>query len=52
MKKTKVLIVDDSAVVRKYLSEILSNARGIEVVATALTRSSRSTRSRSTTPMC
>lgn len=36
MKKTRVLIVDDSAVVRKYLSEILSNARGIEVVATAL----------------
>lgn len=36
MKKTKVLIVDDSAVVRKYLTEILSNARGIEVVATAL----------------
>ncbi|MBN2079476.1 MAG: chemotaxis response regulator protein-glutamate methylesterase [Spirochaetes bacterium] len=36
MKKIRVLIVDDSAVVRKYLTEVLSRARGIEVVATAL----------------
>ena len=36
MKKIRVLIVDDSAVVRKYLAEVLSRARGIEVVATAL----------------
>ena len=36
MKNIRVLIVDDSAVVRKYLTETLSRARGIEVVATAL----------------
>ena len=36
MNNIRVLIVDDSAVVRKYLSETLSRARGIEVVATAL----------------
>lgn len=34
-KKIRVLIVDDSAVVRKTLSEILSSDRGIEVMATA-----------------
>jgi two-component system chemotaxis response regulator CheB len=36
MKKIRVLIVDDSAVMRKYLTESLSKAKGIEVVATAL----------------
>jgi len=36
MKKIRVLIVDDSAVMRKYLTETLSKAKGIEVVATAL----------------
>jgi two-component system chemotaxis response regulator CheB len=36
MKKIKVLIVDDSAVTRKFLTESLSRSRSIEVVATAL----------------
>jgi two-component system chemotaxis response regulator CheB len=36
MKKIRVLIVDDSAVMRKFLAESLSKTRGIEVVATAL----------------
>ena len=35
MSKIKVLVVDDSAVVRKILSRELSKAIGIEVVATA-----------------
>jgi two-component system chemotaxis response regulator CheB len=35
MVKTKVLIVDDSALVRKILSEILGNAPSFEVVGTA-----------------
>jgi two-component system chemotaxis response regulator CheB len=35
MKKTKVLIVDDSALVRKILSEELSREKDIEVVGTA-----------------
>ena len=34
-KKVKVLIVDDSAVVRQTLSEILSSDPGIEVIGTA-----------------
>lgn len=34
-KKIRVLIVDDSAIVRKVLSTILSDAPGIEVVGTA-----------------
>ncbi len=34
-KKIRVLIVDDSAVVRQALSEILSSDPGIEVIATA-----------------
>ncbi len=36
MKKIKVLIVDDSAVMRKLLAEALSRSRRIEVVGTAL----------------
>ena len=36
MKKIKVLIVDDSAVARKFLSESLSRSDRIEVIATAL----------------
>ncbi len=35
MKKIKVLIVDDSAVVRQTLGEILSSDPGIEVMGTA-----------------
>jgi len=35
LKKIKVLIVDDSAVVRKILSAGLSKDQGIEVVGTA-----------------
>ena len=35
-EKTKVLIVDDSAVVRKLLSDILSSDPAIEVVGTAI----------------
>lgn len=35
MKKISVLIVDDSALVRKLLTEILNSDPGIEVVATA-----------------
>lgn len=34
-KKIKVFIIDDSAVARKSLSELLSNEKGIEVVGTA-----------------
>ncbi|MDA8133629.1 MAG: chemotaxis response regulator protein-glutamate methylesterase [Desulfobacteraceae bacterium] len=34
-RKIKVLVVDDSAIVRKVLSEELSRQRGIEVVGTA-----------------
>jgi len=34
-KKVKVLIVDDSAVVRQTLSDILSSDPGIEVIGTA-----------------
>ena len=36
MKKIKVLIIDDSAVTRKVLSDALSKFRSIEVVGTAL----------------
>jgi two-component system chemotaxis response regulator CheB len=36
MKKVKVLIIDDSAVTRKFLAESLSRSKSIEVVATAL----------------
>ena len=35
MKKIRVLVVDDSAVVRKVFSEELSHEKDIEVVATA-----------------
>lgn len=35
MKKIKVLIVDDSALVRQTLTEILSSDEGLEVIATA-----------------
>lgn len=35
-KKIKVLIIDDSAVVRKILTEILSADKGIEVIGTAM----------------
>jgi two-component system chemotaxis response regulator CheB len=35
MSKTRVLIVDDSALIRKVLTEILSSDRNIEVVGTA-----------------
>ena len=35
MTKTRVLIIDDSAIVRKLLSEALSEERDIEVVGTA-----------------
>lgn len=36
MKKIKVLIVDDSAVMRRLLTELLSKSREIEVVGTAM----------------
>ncbi len=36
MDKIKVLVVDDSAVMRKLLSDILNGSRDIEVVGTAL----------------
>ncbi len=36
MGKVKVLVIDDSAVMRKYLTDILSGSRDIEVVGTAL----------------
>ena len=35
-EKIKVLIVDDSAVVRKMLSEILNSDHDLEVVGTAI----------------
>ena len=35
MKKIKVMLVDDSAVVRKTLSEVLSSDPQIEIIATA-----------------
>ena len=34
-KKIKVLVVDDSAVIRKVLSEIIDNQPDMEVVGTA-----------------
>ncbi len=36
MKKIKVLVIDDSAVARKFLTEALSRSGQIEVIATAL----------------
>ena len=36
MDKVRVLIVDDSALMRKYLSEVLGKSRRIEVVGTAM----------------
>ncbi|MCP4133598.1 MAG: chemotaxis response regulator protein-glutamate methylesterase [bacterium] len=36
MEKIKVLIIDDSAVVRKYLTDVLSTSRNIEILGTAL----------------
>ncbi|HEY1405324.1 MAG TPA: response regulator, partial [Spirochaetota bacterium] len=36
MSRTRVLVIDDSAVVRKMISEVLSKEPRIEVVATAL----------------
>jgi len=36
MKKIKVLLVDDSAVMRKYITETHSKAKGIEIAAMAL----------------
>ncbi len=36
MKKIRVLIVDDSAVVRQTLEDILSSDPGIEVIGTAV----------------
>lgn len=36
MKKIRVLIVDDSAVARKFLTEVLSQSGRIEVIATAM----------------
>jgi two-component system, chemotaxis family, protein-glutamate methylesterase/glutaminase len=36
MKKIRVLIIDDSAVARKFLTESLSKSRQIEIIATAL----------------
>ncbi len=35
-KPIRVLVIDDSAVVRKVMAEILNNAEGIEVMASAL----------------
>ena len=36
MKKTKVLVVDDSAVVRKFMTDALNSSTDIEVVGTAM----------------
>ena len=36
MKKIKVLIVDDSALVREVISDILSKEKDIEVIGTAV----------------
>ena len=36
MKRVKVLVIDDSAVARKMITEQLSSAEGIEIVGTAL----------------
>ena len=36
MDKIKVMIIDDSAVMRSFLSEVLSKSRRIEIVGTAM----------------
>ena len=52
MTKIKVLIVDDSAVMRQLLKEILSSDPSIEVVATLSIRSRPVKRFRDCSPMC
>jgi len=47
MKKVRVLVVDDSAVMRLLISQILESDPSIEVVGTAMDGTSASRKSRS-----
>jgi chemotaxis response regulator CheB len=51
MSRIKVLVVDDSALMRRLLIEFLNGDPAIEVVAPRRTRWSRGTRSSSSTRM-
>jgi len=51
-RRIKVLIVDDSAIVRKLLSEAISSEPDLEVVGTAPDPMSRWTRYARCTPTC
>lgn len=50
MKKIRVLIVDDSAIVRRTLSEVLASDPGIEVIATAPDAHTAASRMRAAMP--
>lgn len=52
MAKIKLLIVDDSALVRKLLTEMLSDAPGIEVVGAAADPYIAREKSKSSSRMC
>lgn len=52
MAKIKVLVVDDSAVVRQILTELLDRDPEIEVVGTAADPCWRARRSSASTPTC
>lgn len=52
VQKIKVLCVDDSALIRSLMTEIINSQPDMTVCATAPIRSSRASSSSSTTPTC